>query len=262
MVVLRSGVGLQGEVGPVEGRPVLDNGQSQTGASDGFGVALVHPVEPLKDPALVLRRDTDARVRYRELRAPVGAGDGDSDPAPRTIVLDGVVAQVADHLVQKLAHARDPHRSARHLQGDLPLDSGGGQAAGHLLGQVVQVHLLRLEGAAPFIQLGQAEDVLHQADHALGLAVDVVCEAGDVLRLDQPALDDLRNAGDGGEGGLELMRYIGGELPAQLLPLFPLGDIQDDQHGAGHLAVLNHGVGQQLAAAASQVHPAARPACR
>ena len=102
---------LQGEVGPVEGRPVLDNGQSQTGASDGFGVALVHPVEPLKDPALVLRRDTDARVRYRELRAPVGAGDGDSDPAPRTIVLDGVVAQVADHLVQKLAHARDPHRS-------------------------------------------------------------------------------------------------------------------------------------------------------
>ena len=73
-------------------------------------------------------------------------------------------------------------------RGDLPLDSGGGQAAGHLLGQVVQVHLLRLEGAAPFIQLGQAEDVLHQADHALGLAVDVVCEAGDVLRLDQPAL--------------------------------------------------------------------------
>lgn len=66
-----------------------------------------------------------------------------------------------------------------------PLTAAGVRRPATSWGQVVQVHLLRLEGAAPFIQLGQAEDVLHQADHALGLAVDVVCEAGDVLRLDQ-----------------------------------------------------------------------------
>ena len=43
---------------------VLYNGQSQPGTPGGFGVALVHPIEPLKDPALVLRGDADAGIRY------------------------------------------------------------------------------------------------------------------------------------------------------------------------------------------------------
>ena len=38
---------------------------------------------------------------------------------------------------------------------------------------------------------------------------------GDVLRPDQPVPDDLGEAGDGGQGGLQLMADIGGEFPPE-----------------------------------------------
>ncbi len=41
---------------------VLDDGQPQPRAADGPGVALIHPVEPLKDPALIPLRDADAGI--------------------------------------------------------------------------------------------------------------------------------------------------------------------------------------------------------
>jgi len=40
----------------------LDDGKAQTGAAGCFGVALVYPVEPLKHPVLVLRRNTHAGI--------------------------------------------------------------------------------------------------------------------------------------------------------------------------------------------------------
>jgi len=39
------------------GSGVLNNGKSQSGAAGCFGVALVHPVEPFKDPVFVFRRN-------------------------------------------------------------------------------------------------------------------------------------------------------------------------------------------------------------
>ena len=44
---------------------VLHDGQAQSRAAGGLGVALVHPVEPLEHAALVLRWDADAGVTHR-----------------------------------------------------------------------------------------------------------------------------------------------------------------------------------------------------
>ena len=51
---------------------VLDNGQTQSRAADGAGVALIHPVEPLKDPALLCRRDADAGSPVSTVTLPPG----------------------------------------------------------------------------------------------------------------------------------------------------------------------------------------------
>ena len=79
---------------------VLDDGQTQSRAAGGLGVALVHPVEPLKHAALVLRRDADAGIRHGDTGIVALAGHMDGDAAAVHVVLDGIVAQVGKHLAE------------------------------------------------------------------------------------------------------------------------------------------------------------------
>ena len=78
--------------------------------------------------------------------------------------------------------------------------------------------------------------------------MDVPGEVGDVLRLHQTVLQDLRRTQDGGQGRLQLVGDVGGELPPQPLPLLLLRHIQDHQHRTRDLAVLFHRTGDDLAA--------------
>ena len=41
---------------------ILDDGKSQSRTTGSFGMALVHPVESLKDPVLMLCWDADAGI--------------------------------------------------------------------------------------------------------------------------------------------------------------------------------------------------------
>ena len=233
---------------------MLDDGQAQAGAADGLGVALVHPVEPLEHPLPVLRGDADARVGH-------GHGDRirpvlhpDERLAAGAVVLDGVVAQVVHHLLHHRGQALDGPVVPGQRQLHLVLPGGGLEAVLHGAGQVQQIDLLPLQAAAPLVQPGQVENVLHQADEPLALLVDVGGEAPDVLLLHQTVLHDLGHAGDGGEGGLQLVGHVGGELPAHLLRLLPLGDVQQHQHRAGRLPVPEDRVAQQLEDAAGPLH--------
>ena len=81
---------VQGNFCVVISNCVLDDGQTQAGAASCFGVALVHPVEPLEDPVLMLCRDTNAGIAYREI--PVFHMD--LHMTTGNIVLDGIVAEV------------------------------------------------------------------------------------------------------------------------------------------------------------------------
>lgn len=66
---------------------MLDNGKPQTCAAGCPAVALVHPVKPLKNPLLMLRRNADAGVADRKAVVLEGHGDGAVDP----VVANGVV---------------------------------------------------------------------------------------------------------------------------------------------------------------------------
>ena len=53
---------LQAELCTVELDSVLHDRQAQAGSADGLGVALIHPVETLKDPLLLSGRDADTAI--------------------------------------------------------------------------------------------------------------------------------------------------------------------------------------------------------
>ena len=77
---------------------VFDDGQAQSGAAGGPGVAFVHPVEPLKHPALLIGGNADAGVCHPKDGVTVLLGHGDIHPSAGDIVLDGVAAQVLKDL--------------------------------------------------------------------------------------------------------------------------------------------------------------------
>ena len=41
---------------------VFYNGKAQSSTAGGFGVALIHPIEPLKDPVFMFSRNTYAGI--------------------------------------------------------------------------------------------------------------------------------------------------------------------------------------------------------
>lgn len=52
-----AGFTLEGNLAAVVHGRVLDDGQAESRAAGGLGMALIHAVEPLEDAASVLRRD-------------------------------------------------------------------------------------------------------------------------------------------------------------------------------------------------------------
>src|SRR5699024_5037968 len=67
----------QFDLGAVDGGDVLDDGQAQAGAAGLLAAALVHAVEPLKHPLLILRRDADAVVPHAEIGAALRRAAGE-----------------------------------------------------------------------------------------------------------------------------------------------------------------------------------------
>ena len=78
---------LQRDLGVMALGHVLDDGEPQTGAAGGTAVAFVYPVEPLKDPLLMLRGNADAGVADGDAVILQGYGDGAVDP----VIADGIV---------------------------------------------------------------------------------------------------------------------------------------------------------------------------
>ena len=73
---------------------MLDDGQSQARAANLLGMALIHPVEPLKHPVLVLSGDANARILDLNHGLMFLPGDGDRDAAAPVVVLDAVITEV------------------------------------------------------------------------------------------------------------------------------------------------------------------------
>ena len=100
---------------------VLDDGEAQAGAAHFLGVALIHPIEAFKNPALVLRRDAYARIGHVEHRKFPFIADGELYTAILFVVLDGVFTEIVDHAAHKLPYAPYEGRTAAKGQGDVIL---------------------------------------------------------------------------------------------------------------------------------------------
>ena len=101
---------------------VLDDGKSQSRTTGSFRVALVHPVEPFKDPILMLGRNTDAGIADNQ---PVIL-HLDRHTAAGNIVLDGVVAEIVDDLLEHSADTFHCKAITGHINLNILLISAGG----------------------------------------------------------------------------------------------------------------------------------------
>ena len=94
-------VGFEADAALVVLGGVLYYGQAEARAAGGFGVALVHAVEALKHPALVLRGDAGAVVAHAQEDIVLPLGGVDLRLAALAAVFDGVVREVPDYLPEQ-----------------------------------------------------------------------------------------------------------------------------------------------------------------
>ena len=223
----------------VEGHNVLYNGQTQAGAPRLAGTAPVHPVKALKNPVQRFRRDANSGIGDGKHRLTVFTSGGDGDLSAGAVVLDAVFHQVEDDLLEPAGGEGGGALVAGDGEGDLlllglqiqqicRLLSGGQQGSGAAL--LLNRHR---------VQLGDFEDVIDEGDEPVHLHPNEGEKALLVLRLgDHPGGEHVGKALDGGEGGLELVGDIGGEVTADVLRPLELGDIGQEDGGAHPLPLV------------------------
>ena len=96
---------------------VFGDGEAQAGAAGCPSVALVNPVEPFKDPCLVLLGDSDAGILYRH----AGLANGDGHLTTVLVIADGIVAQIIDQFIGELTDTRNDIVFSQQPYGDVPL---------------------------------------------------------------------------------------------------------------------------------------------
>ena len=140
---------------------MLDNGEAQSGAANLLGVAFIHPVKALKNPALMLRRDADTGVGHAQDGIFPLKAHGELYAAALPVVLDGIVAEIIDHAADKLGNAPYKGRLAADLYRDLCRLRLIFQAPCRRFCKGIQVQLLPLHLLRALIQTGKADDILH-----------------------------------------------------------------------------------------------------
>ena len=87
-----TGSALQADFCFMVSRCVLDDGKAKTGTAGCFRVALVHPIEPFKNPVLVFCRNANTGITDNQ----TVVFCVDRYTAAWNIVLDGIVAEIID----------------------------------------------------------------------------------------------------------------------------------------------------------------------
>ena len=209
-------------------------------------MALIHPVEALKDPLRVFFGDANAGIAYGQHRGAVRLGNADADRAVLAVIFDGIVAKIVDNSVEQCRHTGHHGRPSGKGQRHLCLLCCRLQNTHDLFCQCVEIHFLALGIPCPLVQVGQIDNIVHQRNHSLGLRVDTAGEFLRVLRFHHAVLQQLGITGDGMQRRFQLMGHIGGKLPPHLLSLFLFGDVKDQQGNPRHRPIGNHGAGVEL----------------
>ena len=116
---------------------MLHDGQAQARTAHGTAAAFIHAIEPFEDSLLLIGRDTDPRILHRNMDMPLDLRHMYRHTAAFTIVLDGIIAQVVQHLAQHMRHPDDRLTAAgeRTYAADVVVLAAGGMGTPAILQQ-------------------------------------------------------------------------------------------------------------------------------
>ena len=107
---------------------MLGNGKAKAGAAGFPGMALVHPVEPLKNPCVVLFRNADAGI----LDNHAASLYSHNHLTVILIVTDSIVTQIVNQFIGPLTNAGYLGFVTMKLHGDITLVCRRDQGLQHL----------------------------------------------------------------------------------------------------------------------------------
>ena len=216
---------------------VLDDGQAEAGAPRGAASACVDAVEALEESGQVLLRDARAVIRVGEMPEGAVAAGAERDRGALAGVGQRVVQEVAEDAVdQGLVAVQVDHPGGLEAERHPARCEG----RGHLVAQQVQGfgHVDGVEGiegrGVGVVHPVEYGEVAQQGAQALGLREAALQKEAALLLGEVGVLEDrLQVALDAGDGGLELVGDVLGELAAhqRVLGLGGAGD--DPVHLAG-----------------------------
>ena len=212
------------------GTDVLDDGQSQTGATSSSGAGGVDAVEPLEDPRLLTLGDTLTLVCDRNLDKLIRGTHTDRHPRAGSGVVDGVTDQVADGGREQVSVAEDlcAPRQRRH---DLGATGTGNQP--RLLDGLgccgADIHQFGVVQSACELQAGEVDNLLDQTSEPGALYLHPVGEACHRLGIVVGLKDGLGEQGQPADRCLELMADVDDEVAPDILDPSSLSAIVNQQ---------------------------------
>ena len=155
----------------------------------------------------------------------------DGDGALGRGELDGVVEEVFEDEGQEAFVALEGVGVFGEFDAHLELFFGelGGVAAGEGIANELQVDAVGTNEAAGILDAGKVEEVLHHELQPQDMVVDYLDAATDSVEIvGAGVFDGFDGGADGGQGGAELVRGVGGEVGLHLEGTGDLGNVAED----------------------------------
>ena len=163
-----------------------------------------------------------------------------------TVVFNGVVAEIEQHLFEDRPHGGQCRRFAFECEGYSCLVGSVMQPVKHRAHKLLQLPRFADVRKLPFVKLGNFNHIADQRNQSLRFVKNTPREFFHIRALHHAVPQDFREAGDGGQRCFQFMGDVGRELPPQSFPLQLFGDIHEQQHRARGFAVVPDRVGGHL----------------
>ena len=125
-------------------------------------MALVHAVEALKHPVLLIFGNTDTCVADRQQSALGGSFGSYRNAAATPVVFDCIVAKIVNNAAEKLRYAVDSYGGAAKLDAYTCAARGVLKTLDNRLGDLMQIGIGALHIHRALVQAGKSDNILNQ----------------------------------------------------------------------------------------------------
>ena len=223
---------------------VLDDGETESGASGFARPGLVDPIKTFRQPRQMLGLDAGSVVFDAQLQAVAPCRPADTDLGTFGGVLDRVEDEIGEGAAQL---GRAPEQEQILVDVGREGVPAVAQRMGLLQDQMQLVRdidrLLHLR-VLVHLQARECQQVFDNEAHPLGLIVHQAQRTTMIRRRGRSVDQALEEAGDHGQGRAQLMRGIGDEVAPDHVQMIDLGDVACD-HEALALALAERGDAQR-----------------